>query len=146
MKGFLALVAFATAALLNLQGCDKKDNYINESLLPTEAQAFLSAHFPAVEVKSVVKDFDDFSYTYRVSMADGSHIEFKKNGEWREVKNLTSGVPNSILPTKILEYLQTNYPNNYVVEIDRGKHYDIELNDGLDLEFSASGDFIRFDR
>lgn len=145
MKRFFAILAIATATLLGLQSCEKDDNYINESLLPTEAQNFLTAHYSAVEIDSVIKDFDDFTYTYKVYLADGTRIEFKKNGGWKEVKNETVGVAHSVIPQKILEYVTTNYPNNFIVHIERGRDIDIELNDGLDLDFTHDGDFIRVD-
>ncbi|MBE6201933.1 MAG: PepSY-like domain-containing protein [Tidjanibacter sp.] len=140
------LLLLAALALFGLQSCDKDDHYINQSLLPTPAQNFLSAHFGSVEVTSVVKDFDDFSYTYEVRLADGTHIEFRKDGDWKSVSNRTTGVPAAIMPDKIVEYVTTNYPNNFVIEIERDRQIDIELNDGLDLDFTSSGDFIRIDK
>ena len=139
-------MTIAAVALFGLQSCEKEDNYINASLLPTEAQNFLSEHYASVEVLSVIKDYDDFGYTYEVRLADGTHIEFRKNGEWKEIENRTSGVPNAGIPAKILEYVTTNYPDNFIVDIEKDHQIDVELNDGLDLEFSLDGDFIRIDR
>ena len=146
MKRIFKLLAIAAVALVGLQSCEKEDNYINASLLPTEAQNFLSEHYSSVEVQSVIKDYDDFGYTYEVRLADGTHIEFRKNGEWEKVENRTEGVASGVIPAKIGEYVATNYPNNFVIDIERERHYDVELNDGLDLEFSLDGDFIRIDR
>ena len=146
MKRIFAIVALATVALLGLQSCEKDDNYINESLLPTEAQTFINTYFASVPIKNVIKDFDDFTYTYKVHLDDGTFIEFNKEGKWRDVKNHTTGVPNSIVPQKIVEYLTANYPNNFMADVERGRHYDVELNDGLDLDFSLDGDFLRIDR
>ncbi|MBQ5931797.1 MAG: PepSY-like domain-containing protein [Tidjanibacter sp.] len=92
MKRFLRVMTIAAVALFGLQSCEKEDNYINASLLPTEAQNFLSAHYSSVEVQSVIKDYDDFGYTYEVRLADGTHIEFRKTGEWKKVENRTEGV------------------------------------------------------
>ena len=146
MKRFFKLIAIAAVALVGLQSCEKNDSYINSALLPDAAKSFLSANYGAVEVQSVVKDYDDFGYTYDVRLADGTHIEFRKNGEWKQIENRSEGVVGSAIPAKIGEYVATNYPNNFVIDIERERHYDVELNDGLDLEFSLDGDFIRIDR
>lgn len=145
MRKFMTLVAIATAALLGLQSCEKNDELIGENKLPSAAQTFLQENFPSEAVSSVVKDYDDGTHTYKVSLSDGTFIEFKKNGEWKEIENRTTGVPESVIPTKILEYIKANYPDNFVIDIERDRHYDVELNSGLDLDFNSKGEFLRID-
>ena len=146
MKRFFKLIAIAAVALVGLQSCEKNDSHINAALLPDAAKSFLSAHYGSMEILGVVKDYDDLGYTYDVRLADGTLIEFRKNGEWKQIENRSEGVVGSVIPAKIADYLTTNYPTNFVIDIERERHYDVELNDGLDLEFGLDGDFIRIDR
>ena len=146
MKRIIKLLAIATVAMAGLQSCEKNDSYIDAALLPDVAQNFLSTYYESVAIQSVMKDYDDLSYTYDVRLADGTHIEFRKNGEWKQVENRGEGVADSIIPAKIADYLTTNYPNNFVIDIERDRHFDVELNNGLELEFGLDGDFIRIDR
>lgn len=145
MKRVVRMVAMATAALALLVGCEKDDQRVAPDKLPEQAQTFLAEEFPNATVSSVVKDYDDGTHTYKVRLSDGTYVEFRKNGEWKEVENRVAGVPEGVIPVKIWSYLQTNYPDNFVVDIERERHYDVELNNDLDLEFSLDGDFIRID-
>lgn len=145
MKRFLTMVAIAAATMLSLQSCEKDDRLINPGDLPTTASTFISDNFPGASVRNVVKDYDDATYTYQVSLSDGTFIEFRKNGEWKEIENRTTGVPTSVVPTKIAEYVTTNYPDNFIVDIERDHQIDVELNSGLDLDFTKDGDFLRVD-
>lgn len=145
MKKLITMVAIAAATLLSLQSCEKDDRLINPGDLPTTSSNFITANFPNATIRNVVKDYDDATYTYQVSLSDGTYIEFRKNGEWKEIENRTSGVPNSVIPAKILEYVTTNYPDNFIVDIEKEHQIDVELNSGLDLDFSSDGNFIRVD-
>ena len=145
MKKIATLLATMAVALTLLVGCEKNDEMVNPNKLPSEAQTFLATNFPNATVKTVVKDYDDATHTYKVTLSDGTFVEFRKSGEWKEVENRVDGVPTSVIPTKIQDYLTTNYPDDFVVDIERERRYDVELNTGLDLEFSLDGDFIRID-
>lgn len=140
----LSMVAFVAAALIGLQSCDD-DKPINPNELPSVAEAYIDTHFADASVTSVLKEYDDLTYTYKVYLSDGTFIEFKKNGEWKDVENRVTGVPASVIPEKIATYITTNYPSNFVVDIERDRNYDVELNNNLDLVFSLSGDFLRID-
>ena len=145
MRKIMTMVAIAAAALLGLQSCEKNDELIGESKLPSSAQTFLQENFPSEAIQSVVKDYDDGTHTYKVSLSDGTYIEFKKNGEWKEIENRTSGIPESAIPAKIMEYINANYPDNFIIDIEHNRHYDVELDSGLDLDFNSKGEFLRID-
>ena len=145
MRKIMTMVAIAAAALLGLQSCEKNDELIGESKLPSAAQTFLQENFPSEAIQSVVKDYDDGTHTYKVSLSDGTYIEFKKNGEWKEIENRTSGIPESAIPAKIMEYINANYPDNFIIDIEHNRQYDVELDSGLDLDFNSKGEFLRID-
>lgn len=137
------MVAFATAALLTLRSCNDNDELVSYNELPSVAKEFVASNFPAATITSTLKDHDTFSYTYQVTLSDGTAIEFAKDGEWIDVENRVSGVPTSVLPAKILEYITTNYASSFVVDIEKDRGYDVELSNGLDLVFDSEGNFKR---
>lgn len=145
MKMFLTLAAFAASTLLGLQSCEKSDEIINQNDLPTTSQSFVASAFPEESVVRAEKDYDDGTYTYKVTLSDGTFIEFRKNGEWKDIENRTEGIPASALPTKIAEYVATNYPTAFVVEIEKDRGYDVELSNDVDLDFDKEGNFVRVD-
>lgn len=139
------MMAIAIATALALQSCEKKDVAIDSNKLPATAQSFITAHFPQATIQRVVKDYDDGSHTYKTILSDGTFIEFSSGGEWREVENHTTGVPTAIIPDSILDYIETNYTNNFVVGIEFRKLYVVDLNSDLELIFSKNGEFMRVD-
>ncbi len=145
MKTMIKMLVLASVALLGLQSCEKSDEIISSNALPSVAQAFVAAHFPEASVMQVTKDYDDRTHSYKVMLSDGTYLEFNKGGKWREVENYATGVPEAILPATMLGYLQANFPDNFVVAIELGRVYDVELNSGLELDFSTSGEFLRID-
>lgn len=142
MKKIVLLIGVLAA--LSLQSCDG-EKFIGVTDLPEKAATFIQNNFPSAEVISVVKDYDDLTYTYDVVLSDGTKIEFKRSGEWKDVEARTSKVPDSIVPAKILTYVQTNYEGNYIVDISRDIRYDVELDNKRELVFNLSGDYLGVD-
>jgi hypothetical protein len=55
-------------------------------------------------------------------------------------------LPNSVISSKIFDYVSLNYPNNFITgwEMDEGKQ-EVELNNRVDLEFDMNNDFLQID-
>lgn len=142
MTFFAAMVA----SLMMLASCDKEDKNIALDSLPDQAKTFVENYFGELTISRVVKDYDDFSHDYKVYFSNGTKVEFSRSGEWEDIDCHGSKVPDGVLPEKILSYVQTNYPSNVVVQIERdGAYYDVELDSDLDLVFGRDGDFVRID-
>lgn len=142
MKKIVILIG--ALAALSLQSCDG-ERFIGFADLPERAATFIQTNFPSAEVISVVKDYDDLSYTYDVVLSDGTLIEFKRSGEWKDVDARTSKVPDAIVPADILNYVQTNYEGNYIVDISRDIRYDVELDNKRELVFALTGTYLGID-
>ena len=83
--------------------------------------------------------------TYEVTLNDGTEIELKENGEWKEIKDI-KGIPSAIFPSTIKSYLQANYNNITVEKIEKeSRGYKVELINNIDLEFDNNGKFVRID-
>ncbi|MBO5758667.1 MAG: PepSY-like domain-containing protein [Rikenellaceae bacterium] len=145
MKKIFSILALAIAALVGLQSCEKNDVMIPAAELPSEVISFLDTHFSGIEVRSVIKDYDNSSYEFEVYLSDGTQLELSRRGEWRNVKNHLSGVPHSVVPNKILTYVEANYPDQMIVGIERDREIDVDLKSGMELVFNLSEDFVRFD-
>jgi len=140
MKKSIIALAFAAACL---SAC-ASDIIISVSQLPKAAQTFVKTHFAEFPVSIAEKDLD----SYDVKLTNGWEIEFNKKGEWKEVDCKESAVPASVLalvPATIRQYVTRNYPGTSIVSISKGRDYDVELSNDVDLEFSLKGDFIKID-
>ena len=145
MKKIFSILALAIATLVGLQSCEKEDVMIPAAELPSEVISFLDTHFSGIEVRSVIKDYDNSTYEFEVYLSNGTRIELSRRGEWRNVENHLAGVPNSVIPNKILTYIAENYPDQMIIGIERDRQIDVELKGGVELVFSLSEDFVKFD-
>lgn len=145
MKRFITLCIVALSALIGFNAC--ADKRVDASKLPLAAQNFLKENFGKDPIVSTHKD-GTFRTKYKVSLQSGAKIEFDSKGEWEEVKCRYSdkGVPKNVVPQAIRKYVDKHFSNTRIVEIERGhRKYEVTLSNGLDLEFSLNGDFLRID-
>lgn len=115
--------------------------------LPAKAKTFIHQHFKDVKVMNVILDKDVFSKDFDVNFENGTKIEFDRTGNWKEIKTLSGSVPSSLVPAKIKQYISNNYKGANIVEINKDAYkIDVELSNGVDLDFDKNGNFLRIDR
>lgn len=141
---FLSL-AIVMAACLIAYSCCAKNTIVKIQDLPQAAQAFLAAHFTGTDVALAIKDGNE----YEIRMDNGWELEFDNKGQWEKIDCQRDAIPASVastLPEAIVSYLSSNFENAFVTEISKDRSgYDIELSNGLDLEFTSKGRFKRID-
>lgn len=114
--------------------------------LPAKAQTFLKKHFANETPTYVVKDKETFSTDYKVQFANRIEVEFDGNGDLEEVDGNHNAIPTAIIPVKIASYVKANFKDAQVTKLDKGRWgYEIDLNNGLELEFDSNGNFLRID-
>lgn len=130
-----------------LTGCDK-EKVIDESSLPVGAKEFISAHFPDAEIRQVTKDRDDLTNTYDVILDNQVKLEFDKSGDCYDIEGKAdTKLPDTVIPLKVLEYVQTNYPEQFIIEWEKDKtDQEIKLSNRTELVFNLSGTFLRIDK
>ena len=152
-------ILLTMAAAMLLAACDDDDKYIEYGTLPATAKSFVVENFSDRKVATVFKDIEFMDSEYEIVFTDGTKINFDKDGVWEEVKARdTLGVPTSIIPTAIKNYIAENNEGKKVVKIGKehkgfkvigiGKediYYEIELDNKLEMLFDASGNLIRYD-
>ena len=122
------------------------DRPVEKAQLPVKVQEFLTKHFPKVEVSYAKQDNDLFDKDYTIVLTNGDKLEFSSVGEWKEVDCEHNQVPVTVLPAGIRKYVSENQKGIHVVEIKKeSRHYDVKLNNKLELEFSLDGKLLRFD-
>lgn len=139
-KTALIALTFAFA----FASCDKEE-VISSSELPNEITSYISTHFPNNTIVEVTKDRDGLTKTYDVLLSESLNLVFNSNKQIIEIDGINQ-LPNSVIPEKILQYVATNYPINFITdwELD-DKNQQVQLDNGLDLEFNMKGDFLRID-
>lgn len=138
-------IAFA-ALLLGLAVSANAQKKIESSELPKAAQDFLQKHFSHTSIERAKKDAEHGEKGYEVKLKDGTEVEFWKDGSYREVDGGKNPIPTAFIPESIKEYVAKNYPNEKITHIDYGhKDLDVDLTNGIDLEFTKEGKFLKVD-
>jgi hypothetical protein len=133
-----ALLLFAIAA-----NAQKK---ITAAELPPAANEFLKQHFNGIGIEKAKKDAEHGEKGYEVILADGTEIEFWKDGKYREVDGNDKPIPTAFIDPKIVDYCKKNYPDAQITHIDYGHNdVDVDLTGKIDLEFDKDGKFLKAD-
>ena len=138
---------FAIACLFTLSSVSASaDRPVEKGQLPANTQEFLTKHFPSVEVSYAKQGNELLDKDFTVVLTNGDKLEFTSKGEWKEVDCEHNRVPEAIIPATIRKYISDNQKGRYVVEIKKEfRHYDVKLDNKLELEFSLDGKLLRYD-
>lgn len=121
-----------------------------EEKLPQNSHEFIAAHFSSETITFVDKE----SWTplknddqYEVHFSSGLEMSFNKDGEITGIEAARNeAIPSEALPTEILSYVNDNYPDFEVKSWEKdGNDQEVELTNGVDLEFDQNGKFLRVD-
>ena len=143
MKNIIFTLLIATAFSYNTNAQDKN---IPLNQIPKQITEYLNTHFPNNTVLEASFD-DHVKYKkYEIELNNKISLEFSTEFKVTEIKSKDK-LPDSVIPTAILTYVKTNYPNNTISdwEIDKGNQQ-IELNNGIDLIFNLKGEFLRVEK
>lgn len=135
-------VLFVLLAAILVVGCEK-ETVLNEADIPAEITAYVKEHFPDNPIIQVVKDKDKLSTSYDVLLKDGFKLEFNGKKAVTSVESTTrQPLPDSVLQEAVLNYIRTNYPDNFAVKWEQDdRRQEVELDSSLDLEFDLKGNF-----
>lgn len=141
MKKLILLAVTALVGATVIACADEKP--IAFSKLPEKARNFVTEHFEA-NVSLVRKDA--FPTEYEVIFVNGDKIKFDSRGEWEEIECRQAAVPTVAVPGEIRTWLEANYPQQYIISIERDKRsWEIELDNLLDFKFNSRFQLLRID-
>ncbi len=141
----LILSLVALMALLAPAKADN-DRPISPDQLPAAAQTFIKQTFPQLTIAYAEIEQSFAKTKYEVRLSDGSKVEFTGTGEWDKVDCKYKAVPAALVPEVIAKNVQASYPGALITKIDKELFgWEIELNNGLDLKYSAAGQLLEVD-
>ena len=143
MRRILLLAFIAIAAICSTA---QAGTAITQAQLPKEARNFISKYFSADKIRKVEKDMGHRGMEYEVDFISGAEVDFREDGNWKEVKCKQSSVPKALIPQGIKEYLKHHYTNAIVKEIERyGNKHEVKLSNGLEITFDKDFRVIDID-
>lgn len=152
MRKIVLSIAFAiciigtTSAFSNSSSLSfDKEVVLKTKEYPSEIVAFVNKHFPERKVLQIVKESELFDVTYEVILDDRTRLDFNKSKKVEEIDSLTE-IPHTLLQPEVVAYVKERFPNQVIIswELDDRKQQ-IELDNGLELEFTKNGKFIKID-
>lgn len=113
--------------------------------LPAAAKSTLTVHFKNIPTTFIGAEPEMIGLEYKVLLENGTEIEFDKKGQWKEIESKV-GVPETIVPALINQFVAQNHKTDKVVRIDREKWgYEVKLASGIEVEFDKNFKFIKYD-
>ena len=125
------------------------DDIISKDItkLPAKAQEFIAQNLADKQISYIKIDKNLSHKEYDLVFTDGTEVEFDKDGDWKDITSKAAPFPVKVIPQKIKEYLDQNYSNIAVEELEKTRRgYDVELVNDLTLRFDKSGNFMRVDK
>ena len=143
MKNYTKLLMFSGALLFSVN-LSAQEKIISKDQLPTSINTFLSTHFSKFAVSQVTEEKKLAKMEYEILLENGTKLEFN-NSVLAEIESREQ-LPNAIVPKAIRDYVQKNYPKSYVKEWKmKIAKQTVELSNGMELEFTKDGKFLRID-
>lgn len=142
MKLITLLLSFS---LLCCNCSAQHDKIITYEQLPANVQSFIKQHYPASSVQFASLDDDLIRPDYDVALDNMVKLEFYNSGTLKIISD-PSGIPQSVLPAEIFNYVFHNYPKTSIVkfEVERN-HFEVELSNKLDLKFNKDFRLLKVD-
>lgn len=138
----MMFILLAFVMTLSMPVMSDNDRVITFDQLPAPAQAMLKQHFGDKVPLVITADRSDFNVMYQ----SGEKVEFDKKGNWREIECKRSSVPEALVPEQIKAAVKKSFPGTTIQKIDRDRRgYDVELDNGLDLEFNKKFQMVEID-
>src|SRR5690606_36587893 len=110
---------------------------IDYNSLPAKAKSFINQNFKTEKVSYVLQDQEYYLIDeFEVVFTEGTKIEFKATGDWKEVSNKGKAVKTDFIPINIVNYCLKTFPQTHIVKIEKNRwNYELKLSNGLELEF-----------
>lgn len=145
MKKLILLFLCVTAIHVSTQAGN--DRPISFDQLPAQSQQMIKKYFPNQSVALVKMEREFSGKSYEVIFTNGNKAEFDRKGIWKEIDCKYTELPSEVVPPQIANYVRTNYPDFKITKIEkksRNRH-EIELLNGMELEFDANFNVIDID-
>ncbi len=133
---------FAISMSLNASN----DRPVTFEQLPQKAQQFIKQHFPDLQISIAKQDMDLTDKNYDVIFVNGDKIEFSSDGEWTNIDCKYGNVPESTIPSEILNFIKTYHKELNIIKIEKNRrNYEVKLKNKLELIFDKKYNFVKYD-
>lgn len=141
----IAILTLVLILSIGLTVINAQDRYLSAAEYPSQIKEYVSTYFSKSNIISVKKEKVIFKTEYEVKLNTGEELEFDKSFSIVKLES-KMGLPDSVIPAKIRDYVSKNYPHQKIEEWKmKRRTQEIELDNSLELIFTSDGDFVRID-
>lgn len=135
MKKIAILMIMFSVGLLCMADDDRQP--VEVAKLPHLALSSLKQYFPDVNVVDAYTSTKKVKDEYTVKLANSVKIVFDKHGQWKEIEANNGEIPQRMIHGKIQMYMSQHNIQARVVEMNKDKkgNYEVELSDDTELFF-----------
>ncbi|MHA6278635.1 PepSY-like domain-containing protein [Salinimicrobium sp. CAU 1759] len=128
---------------------DFGDEDIAVSDLPAAIREFVNTHFPGASIEEAERENNG---NFEIELSNDVELIFDADGNFlgraEDDDNDDSDdedIAVDDLPQAVRDYIAANYPDNSIIEAEREDDggYEVTLNNGVELEFDAEGNFLK---
>ena len=147
MKRLFVNTLVMVIAVLTMTACNDEKT-IQQDELPAAATTFIATYFSDATITHAQKENDGLlGREFTVYLNDATEIEFDRDGDWVSVDGAEdASIPTGFILVPIVTYVSTTYSDATISSIVKERNgFDVDLTNGLDLEFDPDGNFARVD-
>jgi hypothetical protein len=137
------IIVFIGILFTTLGGMTKENIFVEGiDKLPLEAQYFVNKYLPKERVVYVKISRNIYGQKkYLAVFSSGMKVKFNSNGTWVSMFSKQIGLPKSVIPQKIWEYVNELYFSVHIISIEklRNKILKIALSNNKELYFYNNG-------
>ncbi|MBO5698414.1 MAG: PepSY-like domain-containing protein [Bacteroidaceae bacterium] len=112
--------------------------------LPYSVQLFVNQNFPNRCVISVKIEYVLFKRKIKVTMNDGTKIDFDGDGDWIDIENASDDVLLDVIPCAVMACVHDQFNHAKIIAAERHAHkLRIELVDHTVLTFNDDYDLLQ---
>ena len=116
------------------------NNNVFADQLPMTIKSFVSNHFQNRSIESAEKNVNSKQFKYELTLNDGTLLNFNDQGEWTMATNIVEGVPTSIYPSAINNFVDSCFSETKIVTITKKSDgYVVVLSNNLNVKFNNEG-------
>lgn len=137
------VLAFSAFALLFLTSCKKKDVVLEDNQIPEPISTYVRTNFQSQTILNCLKDKKTVGYEYNVAITSDVLLLFNESFEIQRIDG-KNALPETVVPVKIRDYVDTNYPGQSVTDWELAKKLmqEVTLTNDVRLQFEQSGKFV----
>lgn len=137
------VLAFSALALLFVTSCQKKDVVLENAQIPESINSYVRTNFHNQSILNCLQDKKSNGYEYNVALSGDVLLLFNESYEIQRIDGKTE-LPETVVPLKIRDYVDANYPGQSVTDWELAKKsmQEVTLTNDVRLQFEQSGKFV----